>query len=433
MNAVISWINAHFPYSNFFLGYLAATLLIGRHLTKRRLWGARLAAVLAVCIAVNALLRLLPGRSMLAVVCGILLLTMTALLFVCCELSLLQALFGALCAYAAEHLTNVIALLVQWAMGRWLHISEDSRVLHLSVYLVMFLLLEIFVFRNLQQNGKLRLKTRSTLVYGLILFLVVSILYSNILIAYYSNRGPLVLCAMVYDIICCGFFLLLQVSGQRSARLREDLEVERLLRKRQAEQYDMTRENISLIERKCHDLKHQIAALRSIDSPVVRDKSIREIEQAVEIYGAVMKTGSDVLDTVLTDKYLYCEQQGISWTCMADGSKLDFMDPVDLYVLFANALDNAIEAVRDLPDPERRSIRVTVYSKYNMAFLQIENDYAQPLDFQDDMPRTTKQDDAYHGFGLRSIRHTVEKYGGTMQIRTEQQVFNLHIVIPIPA
>ena len=327
----------------------------------------------------------------------------------------------------------MIALLVQWAMGRWLHISEDSRVLHLSVYLVMFLLLEIFVFRNLQQNGKLRLKTRSTLVYGLILFLVVSILYSNILIAYYSNRGPLVLCAMVYDIICCGFFLLLQVSGQRSARLREDLEVERLLRKRQAEQYDMTRENISLIERKCHDLKHQIAALRSIDSPVVRDKSIREIEQAVEIYGAVMKTGSDVLDTVLTDKYLYCEQQGISWTCMADGSKLDFMDPVDLYVLFANALDNAIEAVRDLPDPERRSIRVTVYSKYNMAFLQIENDYAQPLDFQDDMPRTTKQDDAYHGFGLRSIRHTVEKYGGTMQIRTEQRVFSLHIVIPIPA
>ena len=432
MKQAFAFLSARFPYANFFLGYLVTTLLIGRHLKKRRLWGARLAGMLIGCLLINFLLGLFPTRPTLVVFCGIYLVMMTALLLSVCDLSWTQALFGAVCAYAAEHLMNVSAIILQWLGEIWLDIPKDSSVMHLAIYLEILVLLEFAVFRHLQQNGTLRLKTRSTLIYGLVLFLIVSVLYQKVLYSGVTTQGGTVLYAMLYDILCCSFFLLLQVSGQRSARLQEDLDVERLLRKRQAEQYTLTRDNIALIERKCHDLKHQVAALRSIENPEIRERSIGEIEQAVEIFGAVMKTGSDVLDTVLTDKYLYCEQHGISWTCMADGSKLDFMDPVDLYILFANALDNAIEAVQALPDPERRAIRVTVYSKFNMAFLQIENDFDHPLEFREDMPKTTKRDDAYHGFGLRSIRHTVEKYGGTMQIQTEEQVFSLHIVIPIP-
>ena len=427
-----------FPFINFFVGYFVATILILRHLKKRRHWVLGMLAILAAYIAVGLLLHALGIRTTfrrsIVLVSAIFYLAMTALLLICCETTSTEALFGAMCAYAAEHLANVVAMSMEQVSSRMLGFRLDDQLTHLAVYAALYILFEFTVFRRLGQNGRLRLETKKTLISGIVLYAIVSVLYSRALIAFLQNREAWIVFfyVLMYDMLCCGFFLYVQVIQQHSARLQEDLDVERLLRKRQAEQYLITRDNIALIERKTHDLKHQIAALRSIDDPVAREKSIRDIEQATLIYGAMMKTGSDVLDTVLSDKYLYCEEHNISWTCMADGSKLDFMDPVDLYVLFANALDNAIEAVQQLQDPEQRAISVSVYTKYNMVFLQIENNYSDSIEFLDRLPHSTKQKDGYHGFGLRSIQYTVEKYGGTMQIETENQVFGLYITLPLP-
>ena len=110
-------------------------------------------------------------------------------------------------------------------------------------------------------------------------------------------------------------------------------------------------ENVDLINRKCHDLKHQIAALRRISDRREREESIQALEQSVMIYDSVVKTGNDILDTVLTEKSLLCESRGITLTCVADGDCLDFMDGVDIYTIFGNALDNAIESVTPLDDP----------------------------------------------------------------------------------
>ena len=80
------------------------------------------------------------------------------------------------------------------------------------------------------------------------------------------------------------------------------------------------------------------------------------MEQEIRSYEAQNKTGNEVLDTILTSKSLYCQQHGITLTCVADGAALDFMDTMDLCSLFGNALDNAIESVEKLPDSEQRLI-----------------------------------------------------------------------------
>ena len=73
----------------------------------------------------------------------------------------------------------------------------------------------------------------------------------------------------------------------------------------------------------------------------------------MQIYSAIVRTGNEILDTILTEKSLICENSGIHISCVADGSLLAFMNPVDLYTLFGNALDNAIEAVRKLESKEK--------------------------------------------------------------------------------
>ena len=103
-----------------------------------------------------------------------------------------------------------------------------------------------------------------------------------------------------------------------------------------------------LINHKCHDLKHQISAMRAITSPEEREKYLREVEDSVQIYDAIVQTGNEVLDTVLTEKSLFCAANNIKINCIVDGRQMDIFEPVDLYTIFGNALDNAIESVRQL-------------------------------------------------------------------------------------
>ena len=74
----------------------------------------------------------------------------------------------------------------------------------------------------------------------------------------------------------------------------------------------------------------------------------------MQIYSAIVRTGNEISGYHFEQKKsLICENSGIHINCVADGSLLAFMNPVDLYTLFGNALDNAIEAVRKLESKEK--------------------------------------------------------------------------------
>ena len=232
----------------------------------------------------------------------------------------------------------------------------------------------------------------------------------------------------------CITILYLQHELFRKSAIRQELDMLNHLWLQQKDQYDLAKENISLINRKCHDLKHQIQAMRLMFSDEKREDYLREVEQSVRIYEVLAKTGNEVLDTVLTEKSLYCEANGIQAHCVADGSLLSFMDPVDLYTIFGNALDNAIESVKDSADREKRIIDVLVYAEKQMLVIQIINPVTGALRFDEEgLPMSTKVQDGYHGFGLKSIRHTVKRYGGFLTVKVENGCFYLQILLPIQA
>lgn len=112
---------------------------------------------------------------------------------------------------------------------------------------------------------------------------------------------------------------------------------------------------------------------------------------------------------------------------MIDGAQLDFMRDADIYSLFGNALDNAIEAVKDV-DEEKRNIGISVKRVGEMVSVHVENYLDKPLEMNGDLPRTTKKDKEFHGFGLISIRNIVQKYGGIMTVKRVNNTFNLNII-----
>ena len=223
-----------------------------------------------------------------------------------------------------------------------------------------------------------------------------------------------------------------QLEQKHRIHLSQELDMQQELFRKHKEQYEMAAENVELINRKCHDLKHQISALKFMLDESARKDYIRELERSVMIYDSEVKTGNEILDTILTEKSLVCEAKQIQLSCVADGEALSFMDAVDVYTIFGNAIDNAIESVSQLPDPGMRGISLLVTRKGDMGMIQTENYYESQSDLSEGLPSTTKQTEpGYHGFGLKSIRYTAEKYGGFMTIETANSIFLLRVVLPV--
>jgi hypothetical protein len=198
----------------------------------------------------------------------------------------------------------------------------------------------------------------------------------------------------------------------------------------QYDQYCRSQESIDLIDRKYHDLKHQIAVLRAEPDADKRSAYLDEMESGVADYAAQHQTGSPVLDTVLTGKAMQCARYQIELTCVADGGLLGFMDVMDVCTVFGNLLDNAIECERTVPEADRRLITLKVYGRKRFVVVHCENYCPAPPVFQDGLPVTTKGDRAYHGYGLRSVRAAAEKYGGSMTVHLEDQWFRVNLLLP---
>ena len=198
----------------------------------------------------------------------------------------------------------------------------------------------------------------------------------------------------------------------------------------QARQYQLSRETMDAINLKVHDIKHQIRQLQD-GSAEVNATALASLEKDIRIYDSSVRSDNEALDTILTEKRLVCEAEDINLSCIADGRALAFMEPTDIYSLFGNALDNAIEAVQKVEDPERRTIRVIVRRLGDMASIHVENYFEGTVSFADGLPITNKDDASNHGFGTRSMRRTVEKYDGTITMGARGQLFQVNIMIPV--
>lgn len=221
----------------------------------------------------------------------------------------------------------------------------------------------------------------------------------------------------------CITLLYLQSALFKKSSMRKELETIQLLWHQQKGQYQLSKETIELINHKCHDLKHQVQAIRAVKDEKERETYLEKIEKSVQIYSAIVRTGNEILDTILTEKSLICENSGIHINCVADGSLLAFMNPVDLYTLFGNALDNAIEAVRKLESKEKRVIDIMLYERQSFLMLQIVNPMCGEVKFEDGLPLTTKAKNGYHGYGMKSMLHTIQKYEGHLTTEVKKWMF----------
>lgn len=238
-----------------------------------------------------------------------------------------------------------------------------------------------------------------------------------------KNRAGEPLSTVGIEVVCqfyCLTLMYLQTELFKKSAMQKEMDTLNLLYDRQRQQYQIARQNVQIINRRCHELKVQIADLRRMGVDAAFQKSLDEAETAARLYDAGANTGNEVLDVVLTEKTLLCESRKIQLNAVADGSCLRHFEPSDLYALFANALDHAIESAVHIQQQDRRVIDLLVCVRQSFVVINVIS------------PEREVQmgDNRTLNYEIKVIKRIVQKYKGTLTTETRSGFFAIKIIFP---
>ncbi len=176
-------------------------------------------------------------------------------------------------------------------------------------------------------------------------------------------------------------------------------------------------------EEKVKEIYHDLKNFFLVTGNSAIDKTISE---KIKKYGSYYETGNVFLNIILADKICKAEELGITIECNVDFSKGSFMQPLEITTLFGNLLDNAIEACEKVDIEERYII---FKSQYKGDFLSIV--IKNSMRYFDNTIKTTKNNKAFHGYGLINVKRVIQIYNGHLSIVAQDSEFMISIIIPI--
>lgn len=99
---------------------------------------------------------------------------------------------------------------------------------------------------------------------------------------------------------------------------------------------------------------------------------------------------------------------------------------IDLCTIFANMIDNAINACLKVLDKNKRKIRIRCHCKNDSIYIQVTNKFEGIVKFADGIPINQQEN---HGIGTKSIVHIVHKYNGLFDFSITDDVFIVRLII----
>jgi signal transduction histidine kinase len=298
----------------------------------------------------------------------------------------------------------------------------------LLCYAAVFIIIKKYVFKN---------NTRYLSIWQLLWIMIAvlpTVYLSDIFSQLFRAQGFILVLGSSFVAVkflfgICGLIIVGGIENMLSMQIKEkeQMRVINELKKHQ-QQYEIKKEAIDLVNQKYHDLKNIILSLSTIkELPDEQKKWIQSLYNDIQPYESIYHLGNEVLNIIVSEKYTKCKNKDIRLFLSVDGRAFAFMQPVDLAVLFGNALDNAIEGAEQLMDSKKREIIVRASAAGNYLILRFENFFAHKLFWESGQLLTSKTE-GEHGFGLKSIQYIVEKYQGNLSIQTEGDHFALNVL-----
>ena len=182
-----------------------------------------------------------------------------------------------------------------------------------------------------------------------------------------------------------------------------------------------------------HDVQNNlsvVAMLMEQGKVAEAQQYLNDMRTEVNALSPKVVTGDEMLDSLVSSKMAKMEELGIKFKLdgVIDGG-LDWK-PMDTCKVFANLLDNAIEAASKTEEP---FIELTFKKTDHHRLVRASNSCIGDVDCEKLMSGegrvTSKEDKSLHGYGVGNIRKTVEKYGGMMRLTCKDKVFTMELIL----
>lgn len=187
------------------------------------------------------------------------------------------------------------------------------------------------------------------------------------------------------------------------------------------------------IRRLYHDVKNHLLAIQSMaGSEGEINTYLQELLPRFEGYETQVRTGNHTVDAIMSEKIQLASGDGIRFNVCLDLSPLISIKTVDLVTIFGNAVDNAIEALRKTEGGDRY-LYIKSSNFANNVIIKFENRFDGVVELRGGIPVTSKKDADMHGIGINSIRNTVNRYGGTVSVKADNdnKMFTLVVMLPV--
>lgn len=235
--------------------------------------------------------------------------------------------------------------------------------------------------------------------------------------------------SVIISIIFCNVFLIV-IINRIIKNMKDESEIKALNDKldMQYNHYLSIQESQMKVRKLYHDINNHMSCIRRIENQDVNEY-IDSINEELRGYKTTFNTENMILDIILNEKKFLCDKNNIELFCDMNFLKCDFIEMIDTSSIFSNILDNAIEACKKVEDNRYINIRGTVVKSYYI--IKCENSKNNEVKIKNKKIITSKKDKFLHGIGLKSIKSSLSKYNGDLEIIDEENKFTINIYIPI--
>ncbi len=234
---------------------------------------------------------------------------------------------------------------------------------------------------------------------------------------------PACIATLITSMGCC------YICTYMAKIVRSEMELETM--QYQKSYYQEIEKSQQTVRRMRHDMKNHLG----VAAMLLRDGKYEKAEEYLhglnQEFAVQAKSycPDPVVNAVLNAKMQKAQSEGIACEYQVDLQEALPMDDIDLCSLFANTLDNAIEACVKIRDAkERRILLKARWAKGHFSY-EIENTKKNSVIEKQGNLETDKEDRAAHGIGLRSVRQIVQKYAGEIKIDYTDDSFRVTVLM----
>lgn len=270
------------------------------------------------------------------------------------------------------------------------------------------------------------------LIFHIFTICAVMLMTSSVIKSYHSDI------IAIYYIIAIGLIVLNLVVFHLISEILENSrnmkEAEALRQQSigQLELYNSMRENYNIQRQRTHEYKNQIVCMDMLmkkkDYSKLEDY-IGNISDGLDAQLDMVDTNNDVVNAIFNAKYYEAIKNDVLVVLkINDLSDIKISDN-DIVTILSNLLDNAIEAAKQC-DIGKRIVKIKMLYEDAVLSIAVSNSYkAEPVLTEDGYIRTTKKDREEHGWGMRNVVTTLEKYNAEYIIDYKNGEFVFSIIM----